>query len=385
MWTCWTPVRSSGFPCDYPDRRVRLEVFEVTGWCGRPHGREGQAIEWLAPQELRRRKLVKGAVPILGAIDLPSLYLVTPRAGERLRGAAPGPARSGGPPRSAQGEVPAARSAPSPRAGRAAELAERSGARLFLNGDPETARAGPAPMARTSRAEPSRVSTNAPPWPGFGLAASCHDARELSRARTLGADFAVLSPVRATPGHPDARPIGWEGFSRLVEPVDFPVFALGGLGARRSLRRVGRGGGRGSRPSVDSGPGTARHCGYNPRPRLPPLPSGAAPGMTFVVTEQCIKCKYTDCVEVCPVDCFHEGPNMLVIDPDECIDCTLCEPECPVEAILSEDDLTEEQQPYLELNEELSRLWPVLTEKKDGPEDAADWEWVEGKLQYLER
>ena len=74
--------------------------------------------------------------------------------------------------------------------------------------------------------------------------------------------------------------------------------------------------------------------------------------MTFVVTEQCIKCKYTDCVEVCPVDCFHEGPNMLVIDPDECIDCTLCEPECPVEAILSEDDLTEDQHHFLELNEE---------------------------------
>ena len=62
--------------------------------------------------------------------------------------------------------------------------------------------------------------------------------------------------------------------------------------------------------------------------------------MTFVVTENCIKCKYMDCVEVCPVDCFHEGPNMLVIDPEECIDCTLCEPECPIEAILPEDDLS---------------------------------------------
>ena len=61
--------------------------------------------------------------------------------------------------------------------------------------------------------------------------------------------------------------------------------------------------------------------------------------MTFVVTENCIKCKYMDCVEVCPVDCFHEGPNFLVIDPDECIDCTLCEPECPIEAIFSEDEL----------------------------------------------
>ncbi len=107
--------------------------------------------------------------------------------------------------------------------------------------------------------------------------------------------------------------------------------------------------------------------------------------MTFVVTEQCIKCKYTDCVEVCPVDCFHEGPNFLVIDPDECIDCTLCEPECPVEAILSEDDLTDEQQQYLALNAELSRDWPVITEKKDAPPDADDWQNVPGKLAQLER
>ena len=107
--------------------------------------------------------------------------------------------------------------------------------------------------------------------------------------------------------------------------------------------------------------------------------------MTFIVNENCIKCKYTDCVEVCPVDCFHEGPNMLVIDPEECIDCTLCEPECPIDAIMSEDDLSEDQQHLLELNAELSRDWPVITEKKDAPEDAADWEDVSDKLQYLER
>ncbi len=107
--------------------------------------------------------------------------------------------------------------------------------------------------------------------------------------------------------------------------------------------------------------------------------------MTFVVTENCIKCKYTDCVEVCPVDCFHEGPNFLVIDPDECIDCTLCEPECPAEAILSEDDLSDEQEPYIALNEELSREWPVITEQKDAPDDAEEWDGKTDKLQYLER
>ena len=107
--------------------------------------------------------------------------------------------------------------------------------------------------------------------------------------------------------------------------------------------------------------------------------------MTFVVVESCIKCKLTDCVEVCPVDCFHEGPNMLVIDPDECIDCTLCETECPVEAIYSEDELPAGQEKFLELNTELSQIWPVITEMKDAPEDADEWREVSDKLQYLEK
>ena len=107
--------------------------------------------------------------------------------------------------------------------------------------------------------------------------------------------------------------------------------------------------------------------------------------MTFVVTENCIKCKHTDCVEVCPVDCFHEGPNFLVIDPEECIDCTLCEPECPVDAIFSEDDLPEDQAHFLELNEALSAEWPVITEQKDPPPDAEEWNGKPDKLQYLER
>jgi len=107
--------------------------------------------------------------------------------------------------------------------------------------------------------------------------------------------------------------------------------------------------------------------------------------MTFVVIEPCIKCKYTDCVEVCPVDCFHEGPNMLVIDPDECIDCTLCEPECPVDAILSEDDLPEQQRHYLDLNTELEKAWPVINQRKAAPPDADEWREVKGKLDMLQR
>ena len=107
--------------------------------------------------------------------------------------------------------------------------------------------------------------------------------------------------------------------------------------------------------------------------------------MTYVVTENCIKCKYTDCVEVCPVDCFHEGPNMLVIDPDECIDCTLCVPECPANAIYAEDDLPAGQEQFMELNKELAKKWPVLTERKPGPPDAAEWDGKPGKLQHLVR
>jgi len=107
--------------------------------------------------------------------------------------------------------------------------------------------------------------------------------------------------------------------------------------------------------------------------------------MAYVVTENCIKCKYTDCVEVCPVDCFHEGPNFLVIDPEECIDCTLCEPECPVEAIFSEDDLSAEQEQFTKINAELSRLWPVLAIKKDALPDADEWAKKTGKLPHLER
>ena len=107
--------------------------------------------------------------------------------------------------------------------------------------------------------------------------------------------------------------------------------------------------------------------------------------MTYVVVDNCIKCKYTDCVEVCPVDCFHEGPNFLAIDPEECIDCNLCEPECPAKAIYAEDDIPEGQEHFLALNEELCGIWPVITEQKPPPADAEDWNGKEDKLSLLER
>ncbi len=107
--------------------------------------------------------------------------------------------------------------------------------------------------------------------------------------------------------------------------------------------------------------------------------------MTFVVIENCIKCKYTDCVEVCPVDCFHEGPNMLVIDPEECIDCTLCVAECPAEAIFAEEDLPENQRHFPALNAELAKQWQPIAAQTDAPSDAGQWRGVKDKLRLLIR
>ncbi len=107
--------------------------------------------------------------------------------------------------------------------------------------------------------------------------------------------------------------------------------------------------------------------------------------MAFVVGENCIKCKFTDCVEVCPVDCFYEGPNFLVIHPDECIDCALCEPECPAEAIFEEDDVPADQKHFIELNAELAEKWPNITEMIDHAADAEDWNGRPDKFKLLEK
>lgn len=107
--------------------------------------------------------------------------------------------------------------------------------------------------------------------------------------------------------------------------------------------------------------------------------------MTYLVTENCIKCKHTDCVSVCPVDCFYEGPNFLAINPDECIDCGVCVPECPVEAIVPDNNVDIDVKFWYDLNKELSRQWPNLNKKKDPLPEANAWDGVPGKLQYLER
>ena len=105
--------------------------------------------------------------------------------------------------------------------------------------------------------------------------------------------------------------------------------------------------------------------------------------MTYVVTESCIKCKYTDCVEVCPVDCFYEGPEFLVIHPDECIDCGLCEPECPIDAIFADDELPKDQIEFIEINAKLADVYENITEAAEPLPDADSFKDVEGKKQFL--
>ena len=106
--------------------------------------------------------------------------------------------------------------------------------------------------------------------------------------------------------------------------------------------------------------------------------------MTHVVTESCINCKHTDCVEVCPVDAFHEGPNFLVIDPEACIDCIACVAECPVAAIYVDSDVPASQHKFIALNAELARDWPLIVRKREPLPDAAEWADVAGKLEHLQ-
>ncbi|NCP39758.1 MAG: ferredoxin family protein [Rhodoferax sp.] len=107
--------------------------------------------------------------------------------------------------------------------------------------------------------------------------------------------------------------------------------------------------------------------------------------MTFVVTESCIRCKYTDCVDVCPVDAFREGANFLVIDPDDCIDCAVCVPECPVNAIYAEEDVPADQQDFIKINAELSPQWRPITRTKPALPDADTWAKVQDKRAELKR
>lgn len=106
--------------------------------------------------------------------------------------------------------------------------------------------------------------------------------------------------------------------------------------------------------------------------------------MPFVVTEKCINCKHTYCADVCPVDAFYEGPNFLVINPDECIDCMACEPACIIGAIMEDRGVPADQRPFIELNAKMAGVWPKLPRKIDAPPDTEEWEGVPGKVAMLE-
>jgi ferredoxin len=157
-----------------------------------------------------------------------------------------------------------------------------------------------------------------------------------------------------------------------------------GAGAAAAPKLTARKPARGALPRLESGLRQQPVSGAG-TPGAPPSLQHEPPSMTHVVLESCIRCKYTDCVDVCPVDCFREGPNMLVIDPDECIDCAVCIPECPVNAILPEEDVPGDQLAFIKLNAELSRKWPSITKRKAPLPDADEWKDRTDKLDQLIR
>jgi ferredoxin len=105
--------------------------------------------------------------------------------------------------------------------------------------------------------------------------------------------------------------------------------------------------------------------------------------MTFVVTEQCIRCKFMNCIKPCPVDCFYEGPEFLVINPDECIDCAVCVTECPVNAIYPDKDLPADQRDFLEINRHFSQIWPHADASSPPLPEREQWREVPMKRQFL--
>jgi len=216
---------------DYPDRRVLLDVWRVERWAGEAHPREGQGLAWVAPARLAERDFPPADTPIVSAARLPPLYLIAPEPGADQEAFL---ARLGD--RLARGVrlVQLRAKALEPDryldlARRAAALCEAHGAALLLNADPVLAGAAGAHGLHLTTRRLMALEARPLPPPAW-VAASCHDARELAHAVRIGADFAVLSPVRVTPSHPGAAPLGWTAFRELVDRVPLPVYALGGMG-----------------------------------------------------------------------------------------------------------------------------------------------------------
>lgn len=215
---------------DYPDRAVLLDVWRVSAWRGRVHGREGQELRWVGADALTELGMPAADVPVVAAVRLPHRYLITPAPGRDSRTflAALDASLDAGV------ELVALRAKDLPRAAllslsrQVAALCHARGARLLVNADPLLLAASGADGIHLDSAR--LMAAQSRPVPGHAwLAASCHDARELDQAARIGVDFAVLSPVAATRSHPRARPMGWARFQRLVESVNLPVYALGGM------------------------------------------------------------------------------------------------------------------------------------------------------------
>ncbi len=218
---------------DYPDKSVLLDVWRVDGFVGEAHGREGQPLQWIDPAALGDYPFPAANAPIVRAVQLPDAYLITPDLGDtpsvdflcHLESRLQAGIRLVQLRAKSLGESEYLQ-----LAREAAALCHRYGARLLLNADAVQVAAAGADGVHLSSSALSKCAGR-PLAAGAGLvAASCHDVEELAQAEAIGADFALLSPVAATASHPDIEPLGWERFSERVEPVPYPVYALGGMG-----------------------------------------------------------------------------------------------------------------------------------------------------------
>lgn len=216
---------------DYPERSVLLDVWRVSAWSGRIHGREGQELAWMAPDRLRELPMPAADVPVVSAVRLPDRYLVTPPPGADLDAFLETLAASVG--AGVRLAVLRAKALADAElvdlARRAVRICHDAGAQLLVNARPSLLDASGADGVHLDSARLMAVGSRPVPAHAW-LAASCHDAAELAQAERIGADFAVLSPVAATASHAGVRPLGWGRFRELVEEVNLPVFALGGMG-----------------------------------------------------------------------------------------------------------------------------------------------------------
>lgn len=215
-------------PYRYPDRTVCLEVREVTRFSGEPRGREGQPLRWLAPEALDAAEFPAANRPIIMAVRLPALYVVSPDAPEPDRWLAELEATLTAGAGLLQMRVRGGPGERQPLAERALDLTRAAGARLLINGDPDLALALGADGVHLTARQLATLAHRPLPPPQL-VAASCHSPQALARAAALGADFAVLGPVAPTASHPQAEPLGWQRFGEWVAEAPMPVYALGGM------------------------------------------------------------------------------------------------------------------------------------------------------------